>query len=399
MKRMFLYASGLAALAFLLSVALPSGARISAADLTASPTKASAETAYFVLEIPPRKDQFVIQLTDAAKIQKARDILSGKDRATPHVSGKIVKQSACYNPPWSFHFDPQSIEFFASAIEVCDASMAYTESYLSEAGGHFLPGNHWCPWGSRLVKEIPAPVCNNGVTSVSAANYRRVGLADESIVTAFGNGLATTTEIAQTVPLPTTLAGTTVTIKDSTGKETLAPLFFVSPTQVNYQIPKNTPPGFASVTIRNVQGQTATEHTQILTIAPGVFSANASGTGVPAAAALRIKANGSQTYEPVARFDAGQNRFVPVPIDLSNASDRVFLVLFATGVRHTNVENVGADIGELRVMAAYAGPQPDFTGLDQVNLPLPRQLAGRGEITFNLMVDDQKANAITIHIK
>ena len=124
----------------------------------------------------------------------------------PHVAGKIIKEAACYNPPWSYHLDPQSIDFFASAIEVCDASIAYTESFLDEAGGHFLPGNHWCPWGSRLIKEVPSPVCGNSVTSVSAADYERVGLASESIVTAFGNNLATATEIANTLPLPTSLA-------------------------------------------------------------------------------------------------------------------------------------------------------------------------------------------------
>ena len=64
-----------------------------------------------------------------------------------------------------------------------------------------------------------------------------MGLASEAIAAAFGTGLATTTSAATTLPLPTQLAGTTVKIKDSAGIERLAPLFFVSPTQVNYQIP------------------------------------------------------------------------------------------------------------------------------------------------------------------
>lgn len=359
----------------------------------------AADEAYFLIDIQPRKETFTIKLTDPVKIQKARDILSGKDLSTPHVAGTIVKQSACYNPPWSFHFDPNSIEFFASAIEVCDASIAYTESFLDEAGGHFLPGNYWCPWGSRLVKEIPKPVCGNSVTSVSAADYQRVGLASGSIVTAFGNNLATATEIANTFPLPTSLAGTTVRIKDAAGKELLAPLFFVSPGQVNYQVPLGIEPGLTTVRVINLLGDVATEQTQLLSIAPGLFTANANGHGVPAAAVLRIKAGGSQAYEPAARFDPTQSKFVPTEIDLGPASDQVFLILFGTGLRHAEPSLVDARIGDLLTEVAYLGPQPDFSGLDQINLRLPRRLIGAGEVAVNLMIDDQKANSVTIAIK
>ena len=71
--------------------------------------------------------------------------------------GKIVKAPAFYNTPWSFHLDPHSIQFFDFAIEVCDASIDYTQEHLEEVGGCFLPGNTWCPWGSQLKAEIPAP--------------------------------------------------------------------------------------------------------------------------------------------------------------------------------------------------------------------------------------------------
>ena len=311
MKRSTLCARGLAVLAaaaFMLSkeiavlaLALSQSAAAPTIQQIPNPsTIQAAEEAYFVMEVPPRKDNFVVKLTDPAKIQKARDLVSGRDQSATQVTGIIVKQPACYNPPWSFHYEPDSIGFFDSAIEVCDASIAYTESFLSDAGGAFLPDNRWCPWGSRLLREIPPPTCDNGATSVSAASYKRAGVAGESIITAFGSGLATATEVATTLPLPTTLAGTTVKIKDGAGKETLAPLFFVSPTQVNYQVPAGVEPGLSTVTITNSQGQIAKEYTQVLTIAPGLFTANASGQGVVAAVALRIKADGSQIYSPVA---------------------------------------------------------------------------------------------------
>ncbi|MGW5100847.1 BP74-related protein [Streptomyces sp. NPDC004100] len=65
--------------------------------------------------------------------------------------------AASYNPRWSFHYNPETVNFFDVAIEVCDATLPYVEENLDEAGGAFLPGAIWCPWSSRLTREIKAP--------------------------------------------------------------------------------------------------------------------------------------------------------------------------------------------------------------------------------------------------
>lgn len=98
--------------------------------------------------------EFIIQLNDDNKIKKARDILSGQEQNEIHVHGRIVKRSAPYNPRFNFYLDPDTIDFFTMAIEVCDANMLYVEDHLDEACGAFLPGCHWCPWDSRLTREV-----------------------------------------------------------------------------------------------------------------------------------------------------------------------------------------------------------------------------------------------------
>ena len=111
--------------------------------------------AYFRFTDTDGKPRFVIELRDRHRIAHARRILSGEERSRIHVQGTVVKESAPYNPGWSFHLDPASIDFFGVAIEVCDASMKYVEEHLDEVGGSTLPGSHWCPWSSRLVDEVP----------------------------------------------------------------------------------------------------------------------------------------------------------------------------------------------------------------------------------------------------
>jgi uncharacterized protein (TIGR03437 family) len=258
--------------------------------------------------------------------------------------------------------------------------------------------------GKTITVEVkvlaPGDPASDEVTSVSAASYEGDTLAAESVVAAFGSDLASTTSVANSVPLPTALAGTTVKITDSVGTEYLAPLFFVSPTQINYQIPPDAATGPAIVEVMREDGASSFGTTLIDMVAPGLFTANASGQGAPAAVALRIKADGSQSFEPVARFDPAQNKFVTAPIDLGAATDQVFLILFGTGVRfRSSLAAVSAKIGGIDAQVMYAGEQGGFVGLDQVNLLLPRSLAGRGEVNVDLIVDGKAANDVRINIK
>lgn len=111
--------------------------------------------AYFAFTQPSSPGlEFIIELTDDSKIQKARDILSGKEKDRIHVHGRIMKRTQPYNPKFSFSLDPSTIDFFEMAIEVCDADMRYVEDHLDEACGAFLPGCHWCPWNSELTREV-----------------------------------------------------------------------------------------------------------------------------------------------------------------------------------------------------------------------------------------------------
>ncbi|KAG2195904.1 hypothetical protein INT47_002947 [Mucor saturninus] len=68
--------------------------------------------------------------------------------------GRIRKQTASYNPKYSYYIDPTTVSFFNHAIEVCDASLTYLEDNLDEACGAFLPGCFFCPWTSQITREI-----------------------------------------------------------------------------------------------------------------------------------------------------------------------------------------------------------------------------------------------------
>ena len=96
---------------------------------------------------------------------------------------------------------------------------------------------------NNSVALIDIPVVGS-FTIVNAAAFQGGSLAPGMIVSGFGTDLASQTEFATGFPLPTTLGGVRVRL-DTGGLvigpggsvELNAPLFFVSPTQINFQIP------------------------------------------------------------------------------------------------------------------------------------------------------------------
>jgi len=226
----------------------------------------------------------------------------------------------------------------------------------------------------------PAPqtlVHSSGTVSSTLTPTGSWSLAADAIASAYGSNLATTTLPASSLPLQTTLGGTTVKVKDSAGNERMAPLFYVSPFQVNYAVPAGTTNGTATITVTSSDGTVST-----------------------GANALTVHSDMSQSLQPVAQCDSSGRNCVPAPIDLGSSSDQVFLQLYGTGIRHRSAStNVTATIGPMAATLTFAGDQQTFAGLDQVNILIPAALRGTGQQVVVVTVDGQTANQVQIAIK
>ncbi|HEX9003696.1 MAG TPA: hypothetical protein VGB07_27550 [Blastocatellia bacterium] len=244
--------------------------------------------------------------------------------------------------------------------------------------------------GARLYAATIFGVCisNNLVNTsatVSAANYSPGAIVEKAIVAAFGVDLATGTEIAGSVPLPTTLAGTTIKIRDSNGVERLAPLFYVSGGQINYQVPAGTATGIATVTITNGNGVGAINTMEIRASAPSIFTANASGSG-PAAAVDALTG-------AAAPFNAKREGGEPNIISVYGTG----LGADATDVDANVNGSATARIDGNPVILWYAGRAPGYVGLNQFNVELPASIAS-GTHTLTL-TRGATSNSVTITIR
>ncbi len=206
----------------------------------------------------------------------------------------------------------------------------------------------------------------------NAASYLAGDVAPDELLTLFG---------------PNLFAGsTTVKLTDSAGTSRTASLLFVSPAQATILMPPDAAPGPATLTVTNAV-RALSAPIAITAVAPGLFTADGSGQGAPAAQVITVHPDGTQ--------DAPQP--ATSPIDLSDPAASVYLVLYATGIRHAAAAPV-CTIGAQPATVIFAGPQGSMAGLDQVNLLLPPALQGSGTVPLILTVDGHAANSVTLII-
>jgi uncharacterized protein (TIGR03437 family) len=210
-------------------------------------------------------------------------------------------------------------------------------------------------------------------------------LAADSIGSIFGARLASTTASSDPPAAPTILGDISLRVRDSSGIERLAPLFYVSPSQINFAMPADIQPGDVTLEVVNAPGEDFRATAKVLNVAPGIFR---SDNNIAAGYGVRIEPNGSRTV-----------------LDIRNTvtlDDRpVYLTLYATGVRNrSSLDNVQLTIGGVRLPVEYAGPSGDgIAGLDQINVRLTLESKFHGITDLALNVDGASSNTVRIRIQ
>ena len=211
---------------------------------------------------------------------------------------------------------------------------------------------------------LPANSVVNGA-SFRAATDPNGAIAPGAIVAIFGTDLASDTLLAGEVPLPTTLGDTSVTFDD-----VAAPLFFVSGTQINAQVPFELMAGAGTVTVQVTRGSeaSAAQLIALAAVSPGIFTLNEQGTGP--GAILH-----AENFQPV-------NGSAP-------ARPGEFLLIFCTGLGPVQpvvqsgevapnipplAETISRPLVNIAGIAAtvtFSGLAPGFVGLYQMNVQVP----------------------------
>ena len=246
---------------------------------------------------------------------------------------------------------------------------------------------------NNSVALIDVPVVSS-FTIVNAAGFHGGRLAPGAIVSGFGTDLTDTTEAASGFPLPTTLGGVRVRLELGAlvigGGDALdldAPLFFVSPTQINFQIPTELlgdvqrsellrmPFGVAPLIIGStgtVEGQGELFFLGLAT--PALFTIDGSGSGSVAARnedGSPVSADGclvgvspAAPDSVVQLFGTGQGALTP---ELATGEPAPSSPLSET----PTIPEV--TLGGVPVTVEYSGAAPGFVGAWQINICIPEE--------------------------
>jgi uncharacterized protein (TIGR03437 family) len=193
-------------------------------------------------------------------------------------------------------------------------------------------------------------------------------------VTIKGTGFATTTSTATVVPWSTSFGGVSVSVAG-----TLCPIYYVSPTQINFLLPWKTPVGLYPLIV-SANGQTVgPTNINIVSEAPGIFQYGANravaqnvnnnfslnGPSAPAAVGSTIVAYvtgiGLVTNTPT------DGAYSPGPPALSQA-----------------VYINSATIGGVNAPVTFLGLTPGQVGLAQANITVPNLPSGDYPLILNI---------------
>ncbi len=226
--------------------------------------------------------------------------------------------------------------------------------------------------------------------AVNAASFVAGVLAPDSLDSLFGQNLCDTAPIA-----PCSLS-----VIDSGGQASAAMLLYASPTQINFVLPAGGAAGNATLAFTNTSEQTGTLPIQIAATNPGLFSVEASGNGPALGSVLHVGTDGNTVYSALSDCVESPPSCTAIPITFDSPTDRVFLVLYGTGIRGVqSLSDVAVQLANTPLPALYAGPQTQFEGLDQVNVEIPRRLIGVGATSLQVLVNGQKTNALTVNVQ
>jgi uncharacterized protein (TIGR03437 family) len=317
-----------------------------------------------------------------------------------------------------FQFGTANADRPADAAYSASVQAAIQQGQLTATGQSYMANSK--QWGLPRATSLSSasyatwptvfsPNCGTGGNPCNA----NVTVAPDSLVSAFGSDLATSVELTKSASFPTTLAGTTMKLVDSSNTAYDAGMYFSSPGQVNYLIPAGVKPGPATINIISSDGAQTSGSLLISAVAPGIYTAMQSGSGPASGIAIcagtcsgwpNSQGNG-QFYQNTFAAGCTAASCTAQPISLGGASDQVVVELFGTGIRHvSSLSAVTATINGQSIPVVYAGAQGQYPGLDQVNVLIPHSLAGSGVSTLVLSVQDAvnnvntTSNTVTLHI-
>lgn len=235
----------------------------------------------------------------------------------------------------------------------------------------------------RLLQPTGYPTVNQGGVG-NAASYRTT-ISPGALATVFGTGFGMATGQPLGNPLPINYGGVGVTVN---GKA--ANLYYVSPGQINFQVPWETSVGTANVAVTLSGGASNTVSVPVVSAGPGLFTLSNGDAIVQNAPSysLNTQSNPAPAGSTIVAYLTGSGPVSPAMTD---------------GVPTPNslVQSTlpwAATIGSSQAQVSFIGLTPGFVGLVQANIVVPPTMAA-GTYPLVVSIGGEASNAGNVYVK
>ncbi len=246
------------------------------------------------------------------------------------------------------------------------------------------------PQTLSVTLAVSAPLVGlNGI--VNGASFSTDAIVSPgSIASMFGQNLASSTVVAGELPLPTTLARTQVLVNNIA-----APLFFVSPGQINFQVLVEASGSTVPVVVISGGVRGNTVMLRLAPEVPGIFSAVPGGRGQGAILnqdnTLNSAQNPAEAGSVIQIFATGLGATNP---PLATGQPGAAAAPFNETLQRPMVL-----IGGAAAEVQFSAVAPNFVGLYQVNARVPAATAPGGAVSLQMQVSGRSSNTVTVAVR
>jgi len=240
---------------------------------------------------------------------------------------------------------------------------------------------------SVVAQMITVPYIAPAGISNGAGQTPGTSVAPGSIISIFGQSLASVVQVGPVNPLAQSIAGTTVTINDS-----ILPLLFVSPQQINAQLPSSLTDGTYTLEIQNAGQPEISGTLTVARDAPGLFSSVVGST----AYAMAFHADGTlvTTNSPA----AGGETISFLGTGFGPYQTPVFDGFFPQIPAPAVADSVVLSVAGLNPTSTSTAA-PGFTGLTTTQFQVPNGLASGTSVPVLVTINGVDSNTVMLPIQ
>jgi len=269
----------------------------------------------------------------------------------------------------------RQLTFTPQSLLVADQRSSLRTPYVNSAGdliSFTAPARDIAPNSAitdDLFQALIRPVTSTNSEAAkmtNAASFKDTEVARGSLVALFGTQLSNGTMSAASTNLPFVLNGVTVTVGSLAAR-----LIYVSPGQINLVMPVGVANGDSVDFTINNNGVQSAGKIKIVDISAGVFTITGDGMGSAAAQCGTVSPDGMSFL------------LTAPPCRVGNDAQLNVLTIYGTGWRNT--ASLQVKVGDVTLSPTFAGAQPDFPGLDQINVTLSKDLADKQDLDLSVI--------------